>query len=63
MTKKWSSTKSLDGQTKRQASKTTRRKEAKTVMQWLEQEGAVEGVKYDEDIGKPYRVFTIDMTR
>jgi hypothetical protein len=63
MTKKWSSTKSMDGQTKRQASKGARRKEPKTVMEWLEHEGAVEAVKYDEDTGKPYRVFTIDLTK
>lgn len=63
MTKKWSSTKSMDGQTKRQASKAARRKEPKTVMEWLVGENAVETVKFDEDTGRPYRVFTIDLTR
>lgn len=38
-------------------------KEPTTVMEWLAAEGAVEGVKYDEDTGRPYRVFTIDLTR
>lgn len=32
-------------------------------MEWLAQEGAIEGIKYDEDTGKPYRVFTIDLTK
>ena len=63
MTKKWSSTKSMDGQTKRQASKSSRRKEPKTVMEWLASEGAVESVKYDEDTGKPLRCFTIDLRK
>lgn len=63
MTKKWSSTKSMDGQTKRQASKAMRRKKPATVMEWLATEGAVESVKYDEDTGEPYRCFTIDLTK
>ena len=27
--------------------------------QWLEDQGAVESVKYDEDTGRPYRSFSI----
>ena len=63
MTKKWSSTRSLDGQTKREASKNTRRKSSNDIKRWLKDQGAVESVKYDEDTGEPHRVFTICLTK
>jgi chromosome segregation and condensation protein ScpB len=53
----------MDGQTKRQASKSTRRAAADPILQYLKEQGAIESVKYDEDTGKPYRAFTIDLTK
>lgn len=63
MTKKWSSTASMDGKTKRRASKDERRKAESEVMQWLKDQGATEGVKFDEDTGEPMRTYTIDLTK
>ena len=48
---------------KKAAAASSHQKKPETVMEWLEQEGAVESVKYDEDTGLPYRCFTIDITR
>ena len=62
MTKKWSSTASMDGKTKRQASKERRRAE-NDVEKWLQEQGAVESVTFDEDTGRPMRTFTIDLTK
>lgn len=63
MTKKYSSTRSDLTQTKRYAAHVARRKASQEVEDWLREQGAVEGVKYDEDTGKPCRVFTIDLTK
>lgn len=40
MTKKWSSTASMDGKTKRRASKDERREADSDLMRWLKDEGA-----------------------
>lgn len=63
MTKRWSSTKSMDGQTKRGASQRARAKASSDLEKWMAEQGAVESVKYDEDTGKPYRCFSIDLTK
>lgn len=63
MTKKWSSTRSMDGQTKRQASKMTRRESNAEIVKWCKEQGATESVTYDEETGAPLRTFTIDVTK
>lgn len=63
MTKRWSSTRSLDGQSKQQASKSTRRGTRDDLRKWLDEQGAVEGVSYDEETGRPMRTFTINLTK
>lgn len=63
MTKKWSSTASGDGQTKRQASKMTRRQSNEEIANWCKEQGASESVTYDEETGAPLRTFTIDLTK
>lgn len=34
-----------------------------SIEDWLKKQGAVEGIKYDEDTGQKIRVFTIDLTK
>lgn len=63
MTKKWSSTASLDGKTKRRASKDERREADSDLMRWLKDEGATESVTFDEETGRPMRTFTIDLKK
>jgi hypothetical protein len=61
MTKKWSATRSLDGQTKRRASKSVRRTAANEIERWLHEQGATETTTYDEETGAPMRTFTIKL--
>ena len=63
MTKKWSSTASMDGKTKRQASKMTRRQSNNEIEKWCKEQGATESVTYDEETGMPMRTFSIDLTK
>ena len=63
MTKKWSSTASGDGRTKRRAAKDERRKAERDVEKWLADQGAVESRTFDEETGRPMRTFTIDLTK
>lgn len=63
MTKRWSATKSLDGQTKRQASKSQRCEETKDIETWLKEQGAVESVSFDEETGERLRSFKINLKR
>ena len=36
---------------------------SKSIQKWLAEQGAVESIKYDEDTGRPYRAFTVDLTK
>jgi hypothetical protein len=53
----------MDGQTKRQASKMTRRESNAEIVKWCKEQGATESVTYDEETGAPLRTFTIDVTK
>lgn len=61
MTKRWSSTASGDGKTKRQASKMTRRQSNDEIVKWCKEQGATESVTFDEETGAPMRTFSIKL--
>ena len=43
--------------------KHSRAKAKSELEQWLQDQGATESVKFDEDTGRPMRVFSIDLTK